>query len=256
MITLEDIQNMYDGMEANGVNVASDFLYTYFFISKEKLKLEALKTELEQQGFSSITLDEDEDEFLLSASRIEKHNAKSLFELGELFYRLADKYFVEYDGFDLGNPDGESAIASDDYAVAEEFEVADLEKDGLPELVVLNSAFEHFPHKSEFKYLLKFAAGYKISDRSNLPMQKDIKKLDKLEHHAEDILNKSRIENYYVFRTTNNGERDFYIAVADKCGAINALEKFSKKNEISVIVIEDENWKVYYDTLNRLPKED
>ena len=35
MISIEKIEEMYSNMKSNGVDITSDFLYGYFFISKE-----------------------------------------------------------------------------------------------------------------------------------------------------------------------------------------------------------------------------
>ena len=255
MIPLKDIQEMYNNMEASGVKLDSDFLYTYFFISEEKANLEKLKVELEKQNFQKITIEKrEQNEYWLDASRVERHNAKSLFEIGKTFYKIADKYNVDYDGFDLGNSDGKSGIERDTYIVPEDFKMDNLEKNNLPELVIVNSAFVFFPHKEEFKYILEFSVPYKFTEKSKLPSNKDLKNLDNLEFAIEEILTKNNVKNYYVFRTTTNEERKFYIAVSDKNTATKILEKFPQKEKFILKVIEDEKWEIYYDTMKRMPK--
>lgn len=101
MITLEDVQNVFRIMQANGLVTESEFLYSYFFISEDQSKLEKLNKELTKLNFSPITIEKDEvdDNWWLNASRVEKHDANSLHHLNKSFYEIAHKYSVDYNGF-------------------------------------------------------------------------------------------------------------------------------------------------------------
>ncbi|MNL17032.1 hypothetical protein D3C87_1381010 [compost metagenome] len=114
MITFETIEHFYNNLRSNGINCNNNFLYTYCFTSDDKINLQELSKVLNKNKSLSITLEENEENYCsLNTSRIEKHDAHSLFEFNKILYALAEKYNVEYDGFDIGNPYGQSAIERD-----------------------------------------------------------------------------------------------------------------------------------------------
>lgn len=78
MITFETIEHFYNKLRSNGINCNNNFLYTYCFISDDKINLQELSKELNKNNFSSITIEESEEDYWwLNASRIEKHDAHS-----------------------------------------------------------------------------------------------------------------------------------------------------------------------------------
>lgn len=259
MITFETIEHFYNNLSSNGINCNNNFLYTYCFISDDKINLQELNKELNKNNFSSITIEESEEDYWwLNASRIEKHDAHSLFELNKILYALAEKYTVEYDGFDIGNPDGQSAIERDTYMVPEEFKTGDFINNNLPELVIINTALESFSHKAEFRYFINFTLPYITPDGTGLPSNEDLQNLHDFEISIEQHLQKSGINSYYVLRTTYNGIRKFYLAIAEKGNAINILESMkpnTKEQHFTYNIIEDENWSMYNEMLIKLATE-
>ena len=107
MISFEEIKEVYDKMKADGVNTDTNMLYGYFFTNNEPMGLENVATELKEMNFDYVDIYQDEDStYWLHMERIEKHDAKSLFELNKSLYKIADKHKIDsYDGFDIGNAD-------------------------------------------------------------------------------------------------------------------------------------------------------
>ncbi len=259
MISIEKIEDMYSNMKSNGVDIKSDFLYGYFFISNQQEKLRKAVPELENMSFRFVEIYQTDDKnWWLHVERIESHSAKTLFDLNKKLYAIADKYKIEYDGFDLGNTNPREAIERDTYVVPEEFKWTDFMDDKFPFLLVCNTAFDRFPHKEEFRYFIKITTKYEHDETSMLPFKKELEELDKFEYFVENNLNQNKIKNYYVLRETHKGVRTFYIATLDYIGAkeiLNMIKKQGKQRDFEFEFIEDKDWKLYYDKRNKLPKE-
>lgn len=259
MITIEKIEEMYSNMKSNGVDITADFLYGYFFISNKKELLEKAIPDLEAMTFKFVDIyQSDDNNWWLHVERIESHSVQTLFDLNKKLYAIADKYRIEYDGYDLGNPDPKKAIERDTYVVPEEFKVADFMEDGFPLLLIGNSAFDRFPHKEEFKYFVKIVTKYEHDEKSMLPFDKGLEELDKFEYYIENNFTQNGIKNYYVMRMTYKGIRTFYIATSDKAGAAEILKMIKQQGnqrDFEFEVIEDKEWKLYNDLRKKLPKE-
>ena len=259
MITIEKIEEMYSNMKSNGVDITADFLYGYFFVSNKKALLEKAVPDLEAMTFKFVDIYQSDDKnWWLHVERIESHSAQTLFDLNKKLYAIADKYRIEYDGYDLGNPDPKKAIERDTYVVPEEFKVADFMEDGFPFLLIGNSAFDRFPHKEEFKYFVKIATKYEHDEKSMLPFDKGLEELDKFEYYIENNFTQNGIKNYYVMRMTYKGIRTFYIATSDKASApeiLKLIKQQGNQRDFEFEVIEDKEWKLYNDLRKKLPKE-
>ena len=105
----------------------------------------------------------------------------------------------------------------------------DFEKDGSPFLVIANSAFDNFPHKTEFSNFIEIKSNYTIEDTSKMPNEIEYAELDELDVFIENNLNQNGIKAYYIGRTTFGGERKMYFVTNDKDGA-NGLMNFLKQN--------------------------
>jgi regulator of RNase E activity RraB len=259
MISLEKIEEMYSNMKANGIDTDADFLYEYWFISKEKKLLEKALPALEAMSFRFVSVEQAEDnQWWLNVDRIESHSAQTLFDLNTKLYAIADKYKIEYDGFNLSNPDPKKGIEKDTYTVPEDFKWTDFMDDGFPVLLVVNSAFDQFPHKEEFKYLIKITTLYEHDTQSMLPVNKGLEELSDFEYFIENNFTQNGIKNYYLMRITHKGIRTFYVATSDKIGTtqiLNMIKQQSKKRAFDFEVIEDKAWKTYTNLRNKLPKE-
>ncbi|AWV98841.1 hypothetical protein DJ013_11935 [Arcticibacterium luteifluviistationis] len=190
--------------------------------------------------------------------RIEIHNSKSLFNLNKELYAIADKFSIKtYDGFDVGNVDKTKGIERDTYVVLEEFRSNDFEKDGSPFLVIANSAFDNFPHKTEFSNFIEITSNYTIEDTSKMPNEIEYAELDELDVFIENNLNQNGIKSYYVGRTTFGGKRKIYFVTNDKDGA-NGLMDFLKENgnkrAFEFKIIEDAKWNLYEEIKVKLNK--
>ena len=234
-ISLEKIQEMFSNMKSNGINTDTTMLWGYFFTSNKKDKFDQVANELKAQKFEFVEIFQAEDKsYWLHLERKEIHNAKSLYQLDELLYNVADKYKIHYDGFDVGNVDKTKAIERDTYAVPEEFKTLDIEKDNYPCLLIGNTAFDKFSHKEEFSYFIKITTLYKKDEKVMLPTNKELDELDKFELFVESNLTQNKIKNYYVFRDTHKGIRNFYLVTNDNIGATEVIKliKNLNKNEV------------------------
>lgn len=259
MISIEKIEEMYSNMESNGVDIAADFLYGYFFISKKKDKLKQAVPDLEAMSFRFVDIYQaDDKDWWLHVERVESHSAQTLFDLNKKLYAIADKFKIEYDGFDLGNPDPKKAIDRDTYAVPDEFKWTDFMEDGFPLLLVGNTAFDRFPHKDEFKYFIKVTTPYEHDEKSMLPIENGLEELDKFEYFVDNNLTQNGVKNYYVIRKTHKGLRTFYITTSENVGATEILKMIKtegSQRDFEFELIEDKEWKLYTDLRNLLPKE-
>lgn len=100
---------MFSEMKADGVNTDQTMLWGYFFVAPKRHSFEQIKSELAVYNFVT-TYRGFKREYWWHLERKEIHNVKSLFELNEKLYGVAEKYQVTYDGFDVGNVDPSKAI--------------------------------------------------------------------------------------------------------------------------------------------------
>lgn len=259
MITKEEIIGFFEHMKSNGVDTNTKMLYGYFFTNDEPNKLKKVAEELKKQGFEYVDIYPDEtNQYWLHMERIEIHNLESLFSLNKELYAIADKFSIKsYDGFDLGNADKTKGIERDTYVVPEKFKSNDFDQNGVPFLIIANSAFEEFTHKSEYSIFIKVSCNYDIDNTSKMPNEKDYKELDDLELFIENNLNQNGIKSYYIGRTTHSGERVIYFVTNDKDGA-NGLMNFLKQNgnirDFEFQIIVDSEWKLFEEIKVKLNK--
>jgi hypothetical protein len=246
-------------MKENGVNTDENMLWGYFFTSDKKDKFEQIANELKSQKFEFVeTFQADDKSYWLHLERKEIHNSKSLFDLDEQLYEIAEKYKITYDGFDVGNVDKDKAIERDTYAVPEEFKTLDYQKDNFPCLLIGNTAFDRFPHKDEFYYFLKVSTPYEKDSKVLLPTNGELEKLDNFEYFIENNLTQNKIKNYYVFRDTHKGIRNFYIVTNDNVGANEIMKLIKNSNQqrpFDYEIVTDQTWDLYNEFIKKMPKE-
>src|SRR5690606_2384656 len=248
-IPLEKIEEMFSNMHANGVNTDTTMLWGYFFTSNKKEKFDQVANELKNKKFELVEIYQADDKsYWMHLQRKEIHNTKSLYAIDEELYVIADKYKIIYDRFDVGNVDKDKPIERDTYAVPEQFKTLDYQKDNFPCLLIGNVAFDNFLHKEEFCYFIKVTTAYQKDEKVMLPTSEELDKLDKFEFFIEDNLTQNKIKNYYVFRDTHKGIRNFYIVTNDKTGAIeviNLIKKSEKQRAFDFEILTDKNWNLY-----------
>lgn len=258
-ISFEKITEMFNNMKAQGVNTDTIMLWGYFFVADKSSQFDKVKTELKSLNYDFVEIFQAEDKsYWLHVERKEIHNAKSLFELDEELYKIADKYNITYDGFDVGNVDKNKGIDRDTYVVPEEFKTIDLQIDNYPFFLVGNTAFDRFPHKDEFCYFIKITTSYEKDEKVMLPTNDELEKLDKFELFIENNLTQNKIKNYYIFRETHKGTRNFYISTNDKNGAtevINLIKNSEKERKFTFEILTDKKWDIYKEFRNKMPKE-
>lgn len=258
-IPLEEIEEMFFNMKANGVNTDTTMLWGYFFTSNKKDNFAQVSNELKSKNFEFVEIYQADDKsYWLHLERKEIHNAKSLYLLGEELYAIADKNKITYDGFDVGNIDKNKPIERDTYAVPEEFKTLDYPKDNFPCFLVGNIAFDSFPHKEEFCYFIKITTSYKKEEKFMLPVGEELDELDKFEFFIENNLTQNKIKNYYVFRDTHKGIRNFYIVTNDKTGAtdvIRLIKNSGKQRVFDFEILTDKNWDLYNEFIEKMPNE-
>lgn len=196
--------------------------------------------------------------YWLHLERSQIHNPKSLFVLDEELYTIADEYGIIYDGFDVGNLDKDKPIERDTYAVPEEFKTIDFQKDKYPCLLIVNTAFDRFPHQEEFGYFIKVTTPNKKDDKMKLPIDGELKNLEKFESYITNNLTQNKIENYYVFRDTHKGIRNFYIVTNDKIAAIqvlNVIKMSGKQRTFDFEILTDKGWNLYNEFRNKMPND-
>jgi hypothetical protein len=242
---------MFSKMEANGVYTDTTLLWGYFFTADKKDHFDQITKELKNQNFEFVEIFQADDKsYWLHLERKEIHNPKSLFELDKVLYHVAKKYEVTYDGFDVGNINKGQPIPRNTYVVPEEFKTNDYLNDNFPYLLVLNTAFDSFLHKSEFCYFAKITTACVSKDAATmLPTNEELNDLDQFEHTIENYLKESNIQCYYVFRDTHKGIRNFYIVTNDTTGtttALNNIKNSKKLREFDFAIATDENWDLYH----------
>lgn len=258
-IPLKKIEEMFSNLHANGVNTDQIMLWGYYFTSTKKDKFDQVAKELRSKNFEFVEIFQADDKsYWLHLERKEIHNAKSLYELDEALYAIADKHEIIYDGFDVGNVDKDKPIERNTYVVPEEFRTIDYMKDNYPFLLVGNTAFNKFPHKEEFCYFIKVTTLYKKDERVMLPINGELEELDKFEYFIENNLTQNQVKNYYVYRTTHKGIRNFYIVTNDKVGAtevMNLIKKSGRQRTFDFEIMTDKNWNLYNEFRQKMPNE-
>lgn len=258
-ISLEKIEAMFSSMKSNGVNTDTTMLWGYFFTSNKNDKFSQVANELQSKGFKFVDIYQSEDKsYWLHLERKEIHNAKSLFSLDEELYAIADKYEITYDGFDVGNTNKDKPIERDTYAVPEEFKALDYPIENFPCLLIGNTAFDKFPHKEEFCYFIKFTTPYEKDANAMLPTNEELDNLDKFEFFIENNLTQNKIKNYYVYRSTHKGIRNFYLVTNDKTGAtelINLIKKSGEERTFDFEILTDKNWNLYNEFRKKISHE-
>jgi len=113
---LEKIKSIFDQIEVQGVDTKQNLLYGYFFMDKDKLKLNKLKDELLTQSYRFVELDKKySGTFMLHVEKLEKHTRKSLQEREQKLRAMAAKYNISsFDGFDIGNADSAKPLISEE----------------------------------------------------------------------------------------------------------------------------------------------
>lgn len=250
---------MFSNMKAQGVNTDTTMLWGYFFISQKENQFEAVKTELLNLNFDFVEIFQAEDKsYWLHVERKEIHNAKTLYELNETLDEIADKYKIAYDGFDVGNVDQGKPIDRDTYVVPEEFKTLDYQKDNFPCLLIGNTAFDKFQHKEEFCYFIKVMTTYQKDEQAMLPTNEELDELEKFEYFIENNLSQNKIKNYYVFRDTHKGIRNFYIVTNNKTGAtevLNLIKNSGQQRTFNFEILTDKNWSIYSEFRANISKE-
>ena len=110
MITKETVTDFFNDLDQKGdFDYSMPLLWGFFFLSSNLKQLKSLGTELEFKGYSFVDVFEAEmesknepQEYYLHLERVEIHSIASILERNEELYKVADKYSVEYDGFDVG----------------------------------------------------------------------------------------------------------------------------------------------------------
>jgi tetratricopeptide (TPR) repeat protein len=112
---LELINSIFDRIEAQGVDTKQKLLYEYFFLDKDKAKLEKLKKDLVAQSYRYIGIDKKVNgEFMLHVEKAEQHTRQSLQDREQNLRLMAAKYKVSsFDGFDVGNADPSKPLITD-----------------------------------------------------------------------------------------------------------------------------------------------
>lgn len=257
-IPLEKIEEMFSKMKSSGVNTNSKMLWGYFFKSKNKDKFEQVANELKAKDFDFVEIYKTKDKmYWLHLERKETHSANSLYQLDDELYEIADKYQIAYDGFEVGNVDKNKPIERDTYAVPEEYRTLDYQKDNFPCLLIGNTAFDRFPHREEFFYFLKVTTSYETDKKVMLPTIDELNELDKFEYFIESNLTQNSIKNYYVFRETHKGVRNFYIVTNNLIGTnelLKLIKNSGNQRTFEFEIIPDITWNLYNDFRKKMPK--
>ena len=67
-----------------------------------------------------------------------------------------------------------------------------------------------------------------------------------------------QIKNYYIFRDTYKGIRNFYIVTNDKKSAtenINLIKNSGKQRAFEFEILTDKNWNIYNEFRKKMPNE-
>lgn len=113
---MDNINSIFDKVEIEGVDTKQNMLYGYFFLDKERSKLEKLNNELINQSYRFVTLEKiSGDSFTLHVEKIERHTRETLFNEEQKLRELANKFKIaSFDGFDAGNADSTKPLTSNE----------------------------------------------------------------------------------------------------------------------------------------------
>ena len=112
MINREIIIDFFEDLkEGDDFNIDGKVLWSYFFLDKNKKKLQDFTIKLEQLGYEFDSIfeaekvnKEDDIEYYLQVTKIEHHTIDSLNDLNMAFSKLAEENDINhYDGFDVAN---------------------------------------------------------------------------------------------------------------------------------------------------------
>ena len=113
MIDRETVQDMFDNMQANGIDTDDQLLWGYFFHGFDLRQLRAASADLERQGYRPVRIlrpipeDAEAPPYMLHVEKIEMHTVDSLDQRNRELLAVARKYELDaYDGMDVGRPDG------------------------------------------------------------------------------------------------------------------------------------------------------
>jgi len=110
------INNIFDKIEAQGVDINQNLLYGYFFFDKSKQSLEKLQLALVKRSYKFVSIKKlDEGQYMLQVEKIEKHTRQSIFQREQQLAQLATAYHIaSFDGFDVGNTDPAKPLISNE----------------------------------------------------------------------------------------------------------------------------------------------
>lgn len=113
---MEETYQLFNRLEAQGVETGKPLLYGYFFFDKQKSRLDLLAAELAKQSYSLVRLEAiDDGRFVLHVEKVEVHSAETLLTRAVELRALAAKFSVEtYDGWDVGNVDPTKPLVSNE----------------------------------------------------------------------------------------------------------------------------------------------
>lgn len=111
-ISRPQIRSFFASNEQPGANMRRPMLWGYFFKHADAGRLDALRSEMEVDGYRyEDVLQLETGELCLHVSRSEELTADQLFERCAVLEKLAsDHDGTELDGFDVGNVDGSVLI--------------------------------------------------------------------------------------------------------------------------------------------------
>ena len=108
MITIKDIEQLFEKMRNAGWNMEQELAWGYFFKHDEIEPLQKIADELEQQGYEIVDINQSypDEMYWLQMEKIEQHSIQSLDKRNKKFYRLAEKRHIHsYDGMDVSPAD-------------------------------------------------------------------------------------------------------------------------------------------------------
>jgi tetratricopeptide (TPR) repeat protein len=110
----DNIDEIFTKMELQGIKTNSEMLYGYFFYGKNKKQLEKLGKALQKEDYQIVRLDEvtEDKTNILHIEKIEIQSRETLRNKKKKFKILAEKYNVEYDGWDVGSKNPKEPITS------------------------------------------------------------------------------------------------------------------------------------------------
>ena len=108
MITVKDVEQLFDKMRKAGWNMEQELAWGYFFKHEEIEPLQKIADELEQQGYEIVDINQSypDEMYWLQMEKIEQHSIQSLNNRNQKFYQLAKKRHIHaYDGMDVSPVD-------------------------------------------------------------------------------------------------------------------------------------------------------